>query len=294
LSIDSSNIEKPGNNLVVDLLDDQPVNAASFIVTVYGDVVVPRGGVVWIGNLIEICGEVGISETLVRTAVSRLVAAGQLVGEKSGKRSFYRLTPAAHVEFSLAAKQLFSPDKEVSWRFVYLSGAQIEEDVRHLERNGYARVASSLMVGCRPLPPTNGANRTVFEASVDQGEAFLRSFANEYTDLGPLSAAYRRFIDRYSRLKNRSAGAKDALALRLLLVHDFRYIVLRDPNLPSAALPAGWAGDEARRLFSSLYRAWSGEADKRVGLSFVNASGSLSAQTEETRNRGVQLRAYES
>lgn len=287
-------MEKSGNDPVAGLLDGQPVNAASFIVTVYGDVVVPRGGVVWIGNLIEICAEAGISETLVRTAVSRLVAARQLVGEKSGKRSFYRLTPAAQIEFSLAAKQLFSPENEAGWRFLYLSGPRIEEEIRHLQRNGYARITSSLMVGCRPLPPTTRANMTVFEANVDQGAAFLRAFAEEYTDLGPLSAAYRKFIDRYSRLKNHRIDANAALALRLLLVHDFRYIVLRDPNLPPAALPDGWAGGEARQLFSSLYLEWSGAADKRVGLSFVNANGPLRAQTEETRNRGLQLRALAS
>ncbi|TXI06996.1 MAG: PaaX family transcriptional regulator, partial [Rhizobium sp.] len=85
---------KPGHDLneaVRALLVDLPIKAASFIVTIYGDVVEPRGGVVWIGNLIEACKCVGITETLVRTAVSRLVTAGQLVGEREGRRSYYRL-----------------------------------------------------------------------------------------------------------------------------------------------------------------------------------------------------------
>lgn len=53
--------------------------------TIYGDVVEPRGGIARIGNPIETCAEVGISENLVRTAVSRLVAAGQLSGEREGR-----------------------------------------------------------------------------------------------------------------------------------------------------------------------------------------------------------------
>lgn len=136
LSIQSSNIERTPNAIVTSLLGERPIKAASFIVTVYGDVVEPRGGVAWIGNLIEVCGDVGISATLVRTAVSRLVAAGQLIGERSGKRSFYRLTPDAQIEFASAARQLFSPDKCDSWRFIYLSGEQIEDEARHLERTG--------------------------------------------------------------------------------------------------------------------------------------------------------------
>lgn len=70
------------------------VTAASFIVAVYGDVVVPRGEVLWMGSLIGICARIGISENLVRTATSRLVAAGRLEGERAGRRSFYRLAPA--------------------------------------------------------------------------------------------------------------------------------------------------------------------------------------------------------
>ena len=68
----------PAGSCLAILLDDSPPRAAAFIVTIYGDVVEPRGGATWIGNLIEICAAVGISETLVRTAVSRLVSAGQL------------------------------------------------------------------------------------------------------------------------------------------------------------------------------------------------------------------------
>ena len=36
------------------------------------------------GTLIDICGAVGLSETLVRTAVSRLVAAGRLAEFQAG------------------------------------------------------------------------------------------------------------------------------------------------------------------------------------------------------------------
>ena len=77
------------------LLDGERLRAASFIVTIYGDVVEPRGGLLWMGTLIEVCARAGISETRVRTAVSRLVAAGRLEGTREGRRSFYRLTPSA-------------------------------------------------------------------------------------------------------------------------------------------------------------------------------------------------------
>lgn len=73
------------NALVSRILSSAQPRASSFIVTIYGDVVEPRGNVLWMGTLIECCARHGISESLVRTAVSRLVAAGRLEGERIGR-----------------------------------------------------------------------------------------------------------------------------------------------------------------------------------------------------------------
>jgi phenylacetic acid degradation operon negative regulatory protein len=41
--------------------------------------------------------------------------------------------------------------------------------------------------------------------------------------------------------------------VRTLLIHEYRRVLLRDPNLPEALLPAGWPGLQARALCESLY-----------------------------------------
>ena len=69
-------------NKALGQISDQaaPANAPrapAFLVTLYGDVVEPRGGTLWMGSLIECCAMHGLSESLVRTAVSRLVGAGR-------------------------------------------------------------------------------------------------------------------------------------------------------------------------------------------------------------------------
>ena len=40
----------------------------------------------------------------------------------------------------------------------------------------------------------------------------------------------------------------------MLLIHEFRRIVLRDPGLPAALLPADWPGSTARDLTARIYR----------------------------------------
>jgi PaaX-like protein len=66
--------------LLQRLVPGGPPRATGFIVTVCGDVVVPRRGVLWMGTLVRICAGLGLSEGLVRTAMSRLVAGGRLGG----------------------------------------------------------------------------------------------------------------------------------------------------------------------------------------------------------------------
>lgn len=284
---------RAGTELVAAILDGTPLRAASFIVTIYGDVVEPRGGAIWIGNIIEACAGVGISETLVRTAVSRLVAAGRLAGEREGRRSFYRLTEAARSEFAAAARVLFGPPEETAWHFVQLVGSASEERMQMLERSGHARLGPRLAVGVRPFP-LSIMPAVVFRADVAEGAGELGAFAAECWDLEPHAEAYKRFLQRFDPLADfveagGTLASADCLTARLLLVHQFRLEALRDPRLPAEVLPPGWPGAEARRLFARLYCSLSPQADLHVARNFITATGSLPMACDATSRRLAML-----
>lgn len=271
---------------IVSATWDEPPRAASFIVTIYGDVVDPRGGVLWIGNLIEICDAVGISESLVRTAVSRLVSAGQLAGERAGRRSFYRLTPEARTEYLAASRVLFAPEPPATaWLLLPRPDADVET---RLLREGFS-ATGGFLIG----PDRNGAADIpgpVFRAEVAGGFAELPEFAGRHWDLTAIDASYRAFLDRFMpRLDALRGGARisdrDGLLLRLMLVHDYRAVLLRDPRLPLIALPEGWAGESARGLFAELYCALSAQCDRHISRHLLSGDGHLPEETEITRKR---------
>lgn len=269
--------------LIRALLNDRPLKAAAFIVTIYGDVVEPRGGVLWMGDLIALCAEVGISESLVRTAVSRLVSAGQLVGEKEGRRSYYRLAPAARAEFATASRVLFEQPGDDGWEFVHLFGEDADATMRALERVGYARIAPRLAVG--PKRHVEAIDKAlVFEARAVSGDGELQRFAAGYWDLPAAAMAYDSFLTNFAAVADgrgvsaRPDGRK-ALTLRLLLVHAYRLVVLRDPRLPPAALPEAWPGEAARTLFSRLYVELSRAADRHVAAELTSMEGPLPERT---------------
>src|SRR5712664_1058531 len=76
---------------IIDQLKREPSRTGSIVITVFGDAIVPRGGSVWLGTLLEFFEGLAIDSGVVRTAMSRLAADGWLTREKVGRNSFYRL-----------------------------------------------------------------------------------------------------------------------------------------------------------------------------------------------------------
>lgn len=252
---------------------DSPPRAARFIVTLYGDVVEPRGGALWMGNMIEICGLVGLSESLVRTAVSRLVTAGQLMGERAGRRSYYRLTDAARAEYTTAGRLFYGPSQPAQgWRWVLRPAGALPSP--------YAAVGRDAWLGPNwGATPTSGVR---FDArACDSAE--LGQMALDLWPLAEVAEAYRDFAATW-QTATAELGA-EAIAGRLRLVDAFRAVVLRDPRLPVAALPQDWPEPHARAAFARAYLALTPAAERWIGDQCESLDGPLPVQTEASGAR---------
>ena len=75
-------------------------------------------------------------------------------------------------------------------------------------------------------------------------------------ELARVAQAWQEFSKRFMPLRERVGGLTEAEAFfaRTLLIHEYRRVLLRDPNLPEALLPAHWPGVQARALCEALYR----------------------------------------
>jgi phenylacetic acid degradation operon negative regulatory protein len=282
------------------ILAASPVRAGTFIVTLYGDVAAPWGGVLWIGNVIGICAEVGISETLVRTAVSRLVGSDLLEGERVGRRSYYRLTGPAARDFAAAAAVLFGPAAagEPDWLIVCIPEAGADLAPRGPTQFGRLAPGVAIAPWRRDAPPPESlpAGAVTFRAPA-VAQPGLAALAATWWPLADCAEAYRAFIARFDPLARLlDAGLPSdltCLAARLLLVHHYRAVALRDPRLPAAALPPGWPRAPARRLFAALYRRLAPPADREVARRFVDPRGSLRADGDTMQARLAALADFE-
>lgn len=281
--------QRAAQQLIEQVLSQDTITAASFIVTLYGDVVEPRGGVLWMGSMIQACQTVDITENQVRTAVSRLVRAGQFQGDRIGRRSFYRLTATARDEFNDAAEVIYALKNRQRWQLVYV-GAD-DSLMRRLKRLGYISLTPRLAMGPDHIPlPTQVV---VWDIDLIQGQEVFAEFVAEYWDLEQHQQAYQQFISLFGELPQWVVhlSPEVGLTLRLLMVHQYRRLILRTPYLPVPAVPEQHLESKARRLFAQLYQQLSALADAHIGRTFEHTEGYLPAQTQATERRLQCLRA---
>jgi phenylacetic acid degradation operon negative regulatory protein len=69
----------------------------------------------------------------------------------------------------------------------------------------------------------------------------------------------------------------DAFTARILLIHHYRRVVLRDPLLPHALLPEDWPGQAARKLCGGIYRALLPASEQWLDQNASNENGPLPA-----------------
>ena len=94
---------------IIEQLKREPSRTGSIVITVFGDAIVPRGGSVWLGTLLEFFESLDIESGVVRTAMSRLAADGWLTREKVGRNSFYRLADKGRQIFGAATRHIYDP-----------------------------------------------------------------------------------------------------------------------------------------------------------------------------------------
>jgi len=290
------------DGLVRRFAESRPLRAGSFIVTVYGDAIVPRGGELALASLIRIVEPFGISDTLVRTTVSRLVSEGWLEGERIGRRSFYRLTAGGAERFADATRRIYAGPAP-AWdgrltQIVIPAGAGREGLRRELLWAGFGSLGPGALV--HPAPDREALAHAlghaardlaplILDSTIEGGRAALATLAREAWPLDAVAARYASFRTLFAPL-GQASGALDparALDLRLLLIHEYRKAVLRDPHLPAAFLPEGWSGFAAQALAARLYRAVAEQAEARLDVIGETRDGALPAGEVELNRRFI-------
>ncbi len=279
---------------VAQRVAERNFSCTSMVITLFGDVVSQHGGWIWMGSLIDALGHFGYSERLVRTAVFRIVQQDWLQANKVGRRSYYCFTETAKGHYEKAARRIYAadvPDWDGSWTFVapvFVPDDKREEFRKSLMWQGFNSLVSGLLA--HPSSDRTSLDETLEELGL-VGKAIV--FAGNTTDvhsrralkelvsdkwqIASLEQQYSEVLDFYrhmfQRRKVESLGPQEAFLVRVLLIHDYRRVLLRDPDFPDELLPTGWVGFEVQDLVKRLYKQLVTRSEEYIESELSNAHG---------------------
>ncbi len=278
---------------VLDHVRTEPSRTWSIIISLYGDAIVPRGGSVWLGTVLKFCTHLGIADGVVRTAMSRLAADGWLERRRVARNSFYALAERGCATFRAASTHIYS-QPPASWHgafdLVIADAPGNRDGLRSaMAAGGFGLLAPDMWLAPagQAVPPTLGRHLTL---TLTGDNASQRALAARAWPIEEMAEAYSRFLAAFKPLhavatSRRTLGDLDALAARVLLVHEYRRIVLRDPILPVAVLPARWPGTAARRLCAEVYTRVLPASERWLDAHAVNELGTALPRAAGLRAR---------
>jgi phenylacetic acid degradation operon negative regulatory protein len=276
-----------------------PLKAPSLIVTVWGDAIAPHGGAALLPGLIRLLEPFGINERSVRTSVYRLGREGWLESTPVGRQSLYRLRAEGERRFEQAFRRIYSPPSAAwddSWEVALADGLPAHKR-RTLQQEllweGFGTLGPGVFV--RPAQAPSALPRIVAALGVGSRVVAVRARDDDALGARPLAATvaqawdladvalgHRRFLREFGavieRFRERDPATHDpeqCFVVRTLLIHAYRRVLLRDPQLPAALLPLDWPGAAAFTLCRDFYRLTHRAAERHLQGTLRNARGPL-------------------
>ncbi|MBR7889513.1 phenylacetic acid degradation operon negative regulatory protein PaaX [Marinomonas sp. A79] len=293
--------------LIQRFQQQKPIRASSLIITLYGDTIEPHGGTVWLGSLINALEPIGINERLMRTSIFRLSQDGWIDSDKVGRRSYYSLTHQGHRKFEQAFQRIYNPNRppwDNTWTLILVHQLSPEEKKTlsdELRWQGFAVVSTHLIASpCADKFALKDVLRlhqledkvVVLDASSSSqfSNQPLPALVEDCWGLEALAAQYQAFIALFHPVwqevgEKERLDPKSCFLTRTLLIHEYRKLQLRDPQLPDELLPLDWEGRAARQLCRNIYRKITAAAETWIEHNMESAVGPLPNSNEAFSQR---------
>ncbi len=228
----------------------------SVLVTIFGDLAQEESDQIS-GSLIStITGLSGIKAEATRVALHRLRKEGWIESIRTGRNSVHRLTEYGRQQ-TLAAVPLIYAQKSAgadAWHIVVADSSDaLREELSKLTTNGQYTLINSVTAVSPGVPPSGTKHLIVLPGDCGSVPTWLK----EYCGPQQLNDAYGTLLKavetvRASLPRPDETDAIKTAVLRVLVVHNWRRIVLRHPLLPAKLLPKDWKGFACRDAVSQI------------------------------------------
>ena len=242
------------------------------IITVYGLYARRDGGWLSVATLIRLLADLGIDESAVRSAISRLKRRGILQSRRYGGAAGYQLSAEALSILREGDARIFRRRRATAsdgWVLAVFSVPEAERHRRHVLRSELTRLGFGMVapgVWIVPAHPQDTTADTLRRLGLDGYADLFRAdhlaFGDpaakirRWWDLDELERHYESFIDAHEPLlrafESGAPSEQEAFAGYVRVLTDWRRLPYLDPGLPAELLPGDWVGIRAADLFFTL------------------------------------------
>ena len=224
----------------------------SVIVSIFGDLAREPGDEISGALLSALTERLGIRPEAVRVALHRLRKDGWITTRKHGRSGHYQLSPDARETSRKARQRIYADEnrKADRWHLLILPPmpqSERQEREKPWLASGYAPLVPGVLLGAGGAPADSG-NFTI-EGEVTEIPAWVKS-ANAPAEL---VAGYAGLETSLQAIATPLPDAPlEIAALRVLVIHQWRRLLLRHPALPDRFYPPEWREAACRQLVAGF------------------------------------------
>lgn len=237
------------NTIVGHLTLGQSPRVWSLLISVFGDLAQKEGAKISGSLLRQLTEKIGIKPEAMRVAIHRLRKEGWIDSERNGRTSVYFLTPWGRAQSAQATPRIYAsgPPAEHAWLVMFNPAKSSQSE----DAAGGAWVSSNVLITSRE--PASGQ---AFISHLNLQTTVPEWMSGKVCE-GPMLRMSQDFsvaLDKVTRHLTSGPTPRpvEIAALRVLLVHGWRRIVLKTPILPDHVFPPTWHGLQCRAIVATL------------------------------------------
>lgn len=236
--------------------------------------------------MIDVLGDLGVSESATRTTLNRMLRTGLLDRVQTGRTAAFGITARAEGLLREGAQRVSSAEPFIhtgeNWTILSYSMPETRRDLRHHLRSqllwaGFGRLRDGLWIA-----PGEVDVREIL-ADIKASDAFAVAFAgksiggadpSEFAriawDLEAIESQHNQFIERWH---DRDRSPVNPVAAYTALMADWLQLLRHDPGLPATCLPPGWPAATSIRVYNRAMTEYADAAKDMLNRMIVSGSG---------------------
>ncbi|MFC3614126.1 PaaX family transcriptional regulator C-terminal domain-containing protein [Lutimaribacter marinistellae] len=235
---------------IATLADPQNLRVWSVIVSLFGDLAQKPGDELSGGALTRIIEPMGIKPEAIRVALHRLRKDGWLDSTRSGRVSSHHLTAFGRAQSAQVTPRIYARTPHVApqWHLLIAEdgpGIHTLDDL--LLTASYTSLGRNTALGEGPVP-SDVDDLLAFEVTARAVPDWVKARLCPPELVAACADLHTSISDL---LRSRPPGwhgtQHQVATLRTLIIHRWRRVVLRHPDLPPVFFPQDWCGPELRQ-----------------------------------------------